>query len=626
MEVKRNLVKELRDEKFRSEYLHPKKRSFFELYKIMSADIYTDKRISIYYLIFGLSNGILAIMGAFIVELIVRIIKSMEMGDITVVELSPLLITIGVYASLFFVLSSLSKYLSSKIKPFIYQLRNEKLLQLFKKFAVMEYGLYEDSSFISGLGDWSRAIQSNVSGYQGILEKVLDLFGEFFAAALLGILLFMLDYKIVLIAIISTYVSIYLETRYTKYQKSMLKEDRDISKKIQRLGSINSDFQYGKDVRVFRMENALQNLLGELIVSKDQLLEKYFKKRLIQSPIVAMASTLTFVLGLYFLGNSYLNQGVDIERFLMLITALLLFVLSVGNINKYISYIQSEAIYLDDFYDLLDAKLEPQGGDTFPKGINYDIRFENIWFKYPGSENWVLKDTSFYVPQGSSIALVGVNGAGKTSIIKLLIGLYQPDRGTIYVGGVDISTISQSELAKIYGVVFQDINPIALTIAENVASSTDVIDRERVRSVLKRVGLLDKIENYPKGIDSPLLKVLEDDGIVLSGGENQKLMIARALYKKSAEILILDEPTASLDALAEEEIYKEFNGILRGRTAIFISHRLASTRFCDKIVLLNGGYVTEEGTHEELLENGSLYYEMYETQASYYQEDYNGEQ
>ena len=161
--------------------------------------------------------------------------------------------------------------------------------------------------------------------------------------------------------------------------------------------------------------------------------------------------------------------------------------------------------------------------------------------------------------------------------------------------------------------------------AENIAIDEDNINEDKVKEVLKKVGLLEKIESFPKGIHTPLLKIVEDDGIILSGGENQKLMIARALYKDSAKILILDEPTAALDALAEEEIYKSFRELLKGRTAIFISHRLASTRFCDRIALLNRGKMEEEGTHKELLSNGGLYNHMYNTQASYYQEEASSE-
>ena len=171
---------------------------------------------------------------------------------------------------------------------------------------------------------------------------------------------------------------------------------------------------------------------------------------------------------------------------------------------------------------------------------------------------------------------------------QLVTGLYQPTEGKILINGVDAATLPQEQLFSLFGVVFQEVQPLALTIAENVAATDTDIDREGVIESLKKAGLWEKVYSLPKGIDSPMLKVIEEDGVVLSGGENQKLSIARALYRKGTRMMIMDEPTAALDALAEEKIYREFDEILSGKTALFISHRLASTRFCDRIALLDG--------------------------------------
>lgn len=622
MELKRNLVKDLRDKEYRDEYLHPQKRSLFDFFKIFSKDI--NKKFSTYYILYGISKGLVPVISAFVIREITKIVSQLLNTNVSNVDsLKPLFFaTIG-YSVLFFILSSIYMYLECEIIPYIFALRNKKMLNLFGKFSSMEFGLYEDSSFMSSLGNWSRAIQSNNTGYQGILQNSLLLTGDIFSAILLGILFFTVDYKMFFIVLASIIVSIYLEESFTKYQKSMLKEEIDISKRIGRISSLSSDFKYGKDVRVFRMEKSFENIFNNLLIERDALLKKYTLKRILQSPFVAIFSSIVFILGIYTLGRAFILTDISLERLVMLMTSLLLFSNTILEITKKLSFIKGESIYLDDFYDLLEVDLEPLGGEEFPENINAEIKFENVWFKYPGSENWVLKDISFTVNDKSSIALVGVNGAGKTSIVKLLTGLYQPDSGTITIGGADIRNIAQSELSKIFGIVFQDVNPPALTVAENVAVDVDNIDRNRVKAVLDRVGLLEKIESFPKGIDTPVLRVLEDDGIILSGGENQKLMIARALYRQDSKILILDEPTAALDAIAEEEIYKSFNEILKGKTGLFISHRLASTRFCDEILLLNNGTITEKGTHEELLKNNSLYSEMYETQASYYQEEYN---
>jgi ABC-type multidrug transport system fused ATPase/permease subunit len=248
------------------------------------------------------------------------------------------------------------------------------------------------------------------------------------------------------------------------------------------------------------------------------------------------------------------------------------------------------------------------------------VEFEHVSFKYPNANKYVFEDLSFRIEPSEKLALVGVNGAGKTTIVKLLTGLYRPTSGRILINDIDYTQFSIEDLHKLFGVVFQDIEPLAVTIKENIAASSSDIDEKRVEMALRQVGLWDKISQYEKGIDQMLLKIIDEDGAVLSGGENQKLMIARAIYRSGTQMIIMDEPTAALDALAEEKIYREFDQIMQGKTALFISHRLASTLFCDRILLLDGGKMVEEGTHDELLSHDGLYAHMFKTQGKYYQE------
>ena len=214
---------------------------------------------------------------------------------------------------------------------------------------------------------------------------------------------------------------------------------------------------------------------------------------------------------------------------------------------------------------------------------------------------------------------MGINGAGKTTFVKLLTGLFRPDSGRILINGHDINEYKKSELFKMFAAVFQEVNILAFTIAENIACSLEDIDSDRVDEVLKQVGLYDKVQGLDKGVNTMMLKIIDENGTVFSGGESQKLAIARALYK-GGSCVIMDEPTAALDALAEAEIYSEFDALTKGKTAIYISHRLASTKFCDRIALIDGTGLKEYGTHDELMEQGGAYYDMFVTQGKYYQE------
>ena len=252
------------------------------------------------------------------------------------------------------------------------------------------------------------------------------------------------------------------------------------------------------------------------------------------------------------------------------------------------------------------------------------IELEHVSFTYPGSRIPTLKDLNLTIRPGEKIALVGLNGAGKSTLVKLLCGLYRPTSGTIRVGGRPISSFGKEEYFSMIAAVFQDVKLLPLTIAQNVASDNgEDIDRQRVRQCLSLAGLWEMVDGLPQKEDTPLGRGVLDDGIDLSGGERQKVWMARAFYKE-APILILDEPTAALDPLAEQEIYEKYVQMSEGKTSLFISHRLASTRFCDRIWLMENGRITEQGSHEELMEKNGAYARLFEVQGRYYRKEESG--
>ena len=254
------------------------------------------------------------------------------------------------------------------------------------------------------------------------------------------------------------------------------------------------------------------------------------------------------------------------------------------------------------------------------------IELEHVSFTYPGSQVPTLRDLNLTIRPGEKIALVGLNGAGKSTLVKLLCGLYRPTSGTIRVGGRPLSSFGREEYFSMIAAVFQDVKLLPLTIAQNVASDNgEDIDRQRVRQCLSLAGLWEMVDGLPRKEDTPLGRGVLDDGIELSGGERQKVWMARAFYKE-ASILILDEPTAALDPLAEQEIYEKYVEMSEGRTSLFISHRLASTRFCDRIWLMENGRITEQGSHEELMEKNGAYARLFEIQGKYYRKEESGKE
>ena len=263
------------------------------------------------------------------------------------------------------------------------------------------------------------------------------------------------------------------------------------------------------------------------------------------------------------------------------------------------------------------------------KNDGFEIHIQDIWFRYPSQEQYVLRGVNLVINRNETLSLVGKNGSGKTTLVKLILRLYKPERGKIYINGIDINQISLTEYYKLLSVVFQDFQIFAFSIRDNILMSaipdpdnnSENEQRDatmaRVKSAIRSAGLAPDIQNLEKKENTFLSKELSDDGIEFSGGMMQKLAMARAYYKDS-KLIILDEPTAMLDPLQEYEIYKHFNELIKMQSAIFISHRMSSCRFCDKIAVLNNGVIEEYGTHDELIQQKGLYSFLYGSQAEKY--------
>lgn len=289
----------------------------------------------------------------------------------------------------------------------------------------------------------------------------------------------------------------------------------------------------------------------------------------------------------------------------------------------YLGELRNNAEVLKLTFDFLDIPNKMyQGSLTVEKRMDndYEIEFRDVSFRYPGSETDALRHISFKFNIGEKLAVVGRNGSGKTTFIKLLCRLYDPDEGEILLNGINIKKYNYLDYISVFSVVFQDFRLFALPLGQNVAIKSDY-DPEKVNTCLRKAGFVPDREKMPLGLDTYLYKNLEKDGVNVSGGEAQKIAIARALYK-NAPFIILDEPTAALDPIAESEIYSKFSEMVTDRTAVYISHRLSSCRFCDKIAVFDGGSVVQIGTHEALLSDPEgKYYELWNAQAQYYKEE-----
>lgn len=288
-------------------------------------------------------------------------------------------------------------------------------------------------------------------------------------------------------------------------------------------------------------------------------------------------------------------------------------VVRIGSINE-------NAPYLALFFSLMDTPNNMRKGSLeldSASGVEHEVEFKDVSFKYPGSSTYALKHVSFKFKVGKKIAIVGENGSGKTTFIKLLCRLYDPSGGVILLDGVDIKEYNYIQYMNLFSVVFQDFQLLAFPLGQNVACSKNY-DAQKVEACLEKAGFDQRLKALPNGLDTYLYKNMKEDGVEVSGGEAQKIAIARALYK-NAPFVILDEPTAALDPLAEAEIYSKFDSIVGNKTAVYISHRLSSCRFCDEIIVFDSGHIVQQGSHEDLVSQEGKYNQLWHAQAQYYE-------
>ncbi len=378
----------------------------------------------------------------------------------------------------------------------------------------------------------------------------------------------------------------------------------------------------GMDIRIY----SLHQTLARLAESRAQAEQTYFGKcyRDIASCgfVAALGKTVCYGISYLFVALKALGGAFGIGSVVQYVGAISRFSDGVSKLAQSGSVILAAAEYLETTFRFLDIPNKKYMGSlTVEKRCDnkYDVEFRDVSFRYPGSNTYALRHTNLKFQIGRRLAVVGPNGSGKTTMIKLLCRLYDPTEGEILLNGIDIRKYDYDEYMALFSVVFQDFRLFAFTLGENVASAVRY-DEARAAECLRLAGFEERLENLPHGLNTFLGQDFDSEGVELSGGEAQKVALARALYKK-APFVVLDEPTAALDPVAEYEIYTKFNEIIGDHTAIYISHRLSSCRFCDEIAVFHNGEVIQFGTHESLLaDTAGKYYELWNAQAQYYVE------
>lgn len=388
-------------------------------------------------------------------------------------------------------------------------------------------------------------------------------------------------------------------------------------------GFIGSKKGRGADIRMYHQQDLVSAYWGsgEDAFSTNGILGRLFRGKLgLLYGFGACVTTLTTGFVYIFTCLKALGGAFDIGSITQYVGAATALAANVYGLLVVLGDMKSNAPYLEKVFQFLDIPNSMyQGSLTTEKRSDrqYEVEFRNVSFQYPGSEIWALKNVSVKFKVGKRLAIVGENGSGKTTFIKLLCRLYDPQQGQILLNGIDIRKYRYDDYMNIFSVVFQDFQLIAQPLGANVAGSSRY-DQDKAKRALVDAGFGDRLETMPEGLDTMLYKDFGENGVEVSGGEAQKIAIARALYK-DAPFIILDEPTAALDPIAEAEIYSKFNDISGDKTAIYISHRLSSCKFCDEIAVFHEGSVIQQGTHEALLaDETGKYHALWNAQAQYY--------
>ena len=457
------------------------------------------------------------------------------------------------------------------------------------------------------------------SGF-GIIENLLGyiLFGSVISFA---------SPWLVPILTVAPIVNILSVKAYNKWEYTHRNKMTDLNQKLGHVEELPDDFAAAKDIRIYSMASWLRECYRDLSEQRAKwdrtTVKKSFLSRIADLIVILIRDGGAYAL----LIHMFYNGEIGIDEFVLYFAAISSFASWVGGIISCWNKANTVSLKLCDFREFVDYP--EYDGSGFAKAADHmntvpEIEFRNVSFRYDGAEQDTIHNLSLKIKRGEKLALVGLNGAGKTTLVKLLCGLYRPTSGEICLNGIPLSDFKREDYYQLISPVFQEIRTAFFSLAETVSGkSTAETDLKKAETCMRKAGLGTKIDVLPEGIQTKLNKKVHENGTELSGGEAQKLMLARALYK-DAPLLILDEPTAALDPIAESKIYNDFNVMAKNKTSLFISHRLASTSFCDRIIVLESGSITEEGTHQELMAANGTYKGLFDIQSCWYKDDMEG--
>lgn len=490
------------------------------------------------------------------------------------------------------------------------------------KALTMSYPDILDQNVRKKMDKASMLVTSNSAATEAIWTTLVNLLENVVEFLIFLSLLAVLNPLMIIAVLATTLVSFSVSNYLNGWGYRHREEEAEYSRRMNYLSEKSRDYTLAKDVRIFGMQEWIEDVYNSMLRLYRSFLARgervYIWGNIIDVILAFMRNGIVYV----FLMGGVLQGEMSAPQFVLYFNTVNLFTGGIGKIMTELAALQKQSLDIcavREFLEYPETFQMEQGIPITPNlNIPYQIELQDVSFRYPEAEKNTLSHINLTIRQGEKLAVVGLNGAGKTTLVKLICGFLDPIEGKVLLNNIDIRTYNRQDYYRLFSAVFQDFSVLDVTIAENIAQTDESINRPLMEHCIHQAGLTEKIKQLPAGVNTHLGKVFED-GIELSGGELQRLMLARALYK-NAPIMVLDEPTSALDPIAESEIYNKYSELTDGRMAVYISHRLASTKFCHRIILICEGRIAEEGTHDELLAHNGHYADLFEMQSKYYRE------
>ncbi len=540
-------------------------------------------------------------------------------AKVTIAELTVIIL---LFTGALILLSATGSYFSSCAQFGRIEVRLAIGSMIQNKALTMSYPDIEDQNVREKMDKASMLVTSNLAATEAIWATLMNLLKNAVEFIVFLSLLATLNPFMIIAVLATTIVSFLVSNYLGGWGYRHRDEESEYSRRMNYLSEISRDYTLAKDVRIFGMRDWIEDmykstlrLYRSFVVRGERV---YICGNIVDVMLAFMRNGIVYL----FLMKAVLKGEMSAAQFVLYFNTVNVFTSGIGKIMTGLATLRKQSLDICAVREFLDYpetfKMEEGIPITPNLNIPYQIELQDVSFRYPEAAKNTLSHINLTISPGEKLAIVGPNGAGKTTLIKLICGFLDPTEGKVLLNNTDIQTLNRRDYYRLFSAVFQDFSVLDVTIAENIAQTDENINRSLMKRCIDQAGLTEKIDRLPNGVETHIGKVFED-GIHLSGGELQRLMLARALYK-NAPIIVLDEPTSALDPIAESEIYSKYSELTDGRMAIYISHRLASTRFCDRIILIAEGSIDEEGTHDELIARNGHYADLFEIQSKYYRE------